>query len=127
MKLLLFHVDSFEYWTTRPTKLAEENPRENNRKENATVVFTAVEPGDTEKVNAAVDEIKKVQGWMHSAEVFIYPYAHLSENLSSKDEAIAVMNSLCEKLGCERAPFGWYKKFTLSVKGHPMSEFSRRI
>ena len=26
-----------------------------------------------------------------------------------------------------KAPFGWYKKFVISCKGHPLSELSRNI
>ena len=127
MKLLLIHASLFEYWTTRPTKLAEANPKEHNKKENLTVVFMAVEPEDLDKLEKAVEEIKQVQEYMHTHEVFIYPYAHLTNTLSSKEEALSVMDSLCNRLSCERAPFGWYKKFNLHAKGHPMSEFSRRF
>lgn len=127
MKLLLIHADSFEYWTTRKTKLAEENPVENIAKENLTVVFTAVEPGDLDKAEAAVSEIKKVMGMQHTSECIIYPYAHLSENLSSPKEAVEVLDHLTKALNCSRAPFGWYKKFHLHAKGHPMAEFSRRL
>jgi len=27
----------------------------------------------------------------------------------------------------KRSPFGWYKAFTISCKGHPLSELSREI
>jgi len=130
MKLLLIHADSFEYWATRKTKIAEalEGPIAENRcVENATVVFTAVEPGDSGKIEQAVAEIRKVMGMQHSAECLLYPYAHLSENLSNPREAVEVLNKMAGNLGCNRAPFGWYKKFHLHAKGHPMAEFSRRL
>ena len=127
MKLLLIHADSFEYWTTRKTKLAEPDPKENQKKENTTVVFTAVEPGDTGKLEQIIIEIKKVMELQHTTTCFLYPYAHLSENLSSPKEAVEVLNRLTEALNCDRAPFGWYKKFNLHAKGHPMAEFSRRL
>ena len=127
MRMLIIHTDLFEYWTTRPTKIAEKDPKEHNRKENITLVMVAVEPGDRGKIDQAVAEIKKVMQWQHTTEAFIYPYAHLSENLSKPEEAVEVLDMLCRELGAERAPFGWYKKFHLHAKGHPMAEFSRRI
>ena len=35
--------------------------------------------------------------------------------------------SLSGKYEVKRAPFGWYKAFTVSCKGHPLSELSRSI
>ena len=34
---------------------------------------------------------------------------------------------LKEKFTVSRAPFGWYKSFNLSCKGHPLSELSREF
>ncbi|HDR53800.1 MAG TPA: hypothetical protein ENN60_04015 [archaeon] len=127
MKLLLIHADAFEYWTERPTKLAEPDPVANLRKENLTVAFVAVEPGDLQKIDLAVAEIHKVLDMQHSKDLLLYPYTHLSETLSSPAEAVQVLKQLADKLGCDRAPFGWYKRFHLQAKGHPMSEFSRRL
>ena len=127
MKMLLIHAKSFEYWARRPTKFAERNIKEHDKKENVTLVMIAVEPGDSEKVERAVEEIKKVMGWQHSREAFIYPYAHLSDNLAKPEEAIRVLDEICKRLKAERAPFGWYKEFVLHARGHAMAEFSRRI
>ena len=127
MKLLLIHADSFEYWTTRPTKLAEPDPVEHLKKTDLTVAFVAVEKGDEAKVEQAAVSVREVMEMQHSKDLLLYPYAHLSENLSSPKEAVEVLRSLADRLGCDRAPFGWYKKFNLHAKGHPMSEFSRRL
>ncbi len=127
MKMLLIHADLLEYWTTRPTKLAEKDAQSHQRIEDALVVFVTVEAGDSRKVPQAVQEIRKVMGWVKCGEAFIYPYAHLSENLSSPGEAIEVLNALSSALGCNRAPFGWYKRFHLHAKGHPLAELSRSI
>ncbi|MBR9680604.1 MAG: hypothetical protein GOU98_02145 [Candidatus Altiarchaeota archaeon] len=127
MRILLIHADLMEYWSTKATKIAEPDFADHKRVENTLVVFTTVEPGDKDKIDAAVSEIKKVLDWVKCEKAFIYPYAHLSENLSSPKEAVLVLNKLTEKLECERAPFGWYKKFNLHAKGHPMAELSRSI
>ena len=116
MKMLLIHADLLEYWTTKPTKIAEPDFSD-----------TTVERDDLPKVKQAADEIQKVMDWVKCKHVFIYPYAHLSENLSSPSEAIEVLNGLTKELNCERAPFGWYKRFNLHAKGHPMAELSRSI
>ncbi|MEM4295763.1 MAG: threonine--tRNA ligase, partial [Candidatus Anstonellales archaeon] len=34
---------------------------------------------------------------------------------------------LAKNIEVKRAPFGWYKAFTISVKGHPLSELSKEI
>ncbi|MBU2503476.1 MAG: threonine--tRNA ligase, partial [Nanoarchaeota archaeon] len=61
--------------------------------------------------------------------VVIYPYAHLSSNLSSPDVASEVLekaeSALAKSFKVVRAPFGYYKEFELKVKGHPLSELSR--
>jgi threonyl-tRNA synthetase len=63
----------------------------------------------------------------------VYPYAHLSSDLSNPKaavEALTAIEEICsrkEGMTVKRAPFGWYKSFTLSCKGHPLSELSRTI
>ena len=57
---------------------------------------------------------------------------HLSSDLASPDIAVTTLKeieTILEKTGFEvkRAPFGWYKSFSLSCKGHPLSELSRTI
>jgi threonyl-tRNA synthetase len=70
---------------------------------------------------------------VHTTRVMLYPYAHLSSDLAPPQTAVrallAVGQGLTERTGLEvhRAPFGWYKSFTLSCKGHPLSELSRTI
>lgn len=127
MRMLLLHSDFIEYETTRKTKIAEETDKKSGRFEEVLVVFTAVEPGDSEKLDKAEAAVREVLGWTKAERVFFYPYAHLSENLSSPAEAVKVLDELCKRFSASRAPFGWYKKFVISVKGHPMAEFSRRI
>ncbi len=63
--------------------------------------------------------------------IVIYPYAHLSSRLERPARAHRVLVGL-ERLVASRwkgrlhrAPFGWYKRFTIRVKGHPLAELSR--
>ncbi|HEC72533.1 MAG TPA: threonine--tRNA ligase [Thermoplasmatales archaeon] len=62
----------------------------------------------------------------------LYPYAHLSSNLASPKKAQEILVEIEYKLRNEnfnvkRSPFGWYKAFKISCKGHPLSELSREI
>src|SRR5438445_11128394 len=62
----------------------------------------------------------------------VYPYAHLSTSLASREPAISILKALEEKLAqkgyeVSRSPFGWYKSFTITAKGDPLSELSRTI
>ncbi|MGC9096474.1 MAG: threonine--tRNA ligase [Infirmifilum sp.] len=137
MKLLLIHAKSFEYEAREKALEGAEDidGRRVGKAENALVVFVTVEEGDSSDpgvVSAAVREIEDVFRRVKASEVVVYPYAHLSENLASPGEALAILKSiesqLSEKgLKTQRAPFGWYKRFTLDCYGHPLSELSRSI
>jgi len=76
-------------------------------------------------------EIKKLAGQVKTERIMLYPYAHLSSELAKPLVAVDVLKKLEENLSCDyevkRAPFGWYKAFTVSCKGHPLSELSRTI
>lgn len=136
MKILLLHCDYIKY---KPLKTALKNPEElseNQKKEQeikeCLVVLTAVEKGDSiESVSSYVDNIKDVAKQVKAKNVVLYPYAHLSKNLSAPDIAINVMKEaeieLKKSFKVKRAPFGYYKEFELKVKGHPLSELSREI
>ncbi|MGC8835387.1 MAG: threonine--tRNA ligase [Infirmifilum sp.] len=137
MKLLLIHAKSFEYEAREKALEGAEDidGRRVGKAENALVVFVTVEEGDSSDpgvVSAAVREIEDVFRRVKASEVVVYPYAHLSENLASPGEALAILKSiesqLSEKgLKTQRAPFGWYKRFALDCYGHPLSELSRSI
>jgi len=117
----------------KATKIAEKIDEDQKSKsiEEPLVVFTAVEKGDDEDVvDKAVKEIRDTAEKVGAKRVVIYPYAHLSSNLSSPDLAVKLLKLMEAKLldfEVYRAPFGWYKAFRISCKGHPLSELSREI
>ena len=136
MRLLLIHSDYIEYEAKKKTKMAEECSVLSDREDEALTVFCAVESIDEEDLDGVVlqgiEEIKKTAGQVNVNKLLIYPYAHLSSDLSSPETAITVLNSLktgleTEGYAVKRAPFGWYKSFRLSCKGHPLSELSKTI
>ena len=138
MQILLIHSDFIEYETKKSTPVAEkiDDDLKKGRMEEVLTVFVAVEKSDEDQIeNAAgktVVEIKKVTEQVKTNRVMLYPYAHLSSNLSSPKAAVETLKKieiLLKEASFEvkRAPFGWYKSFTIKCKGHPLSELSRTI
>ncbi|MDI6655254.1 MAG: threonine--tRNA ligase [Candidatus Hydrothermarchaeota archaeon] len=137
MKILLIHADYLEYKVESKTKVAEEISEElkTQRTDEVLVAFIAVEKADEEgpekAVKQASEEITSVYGEVKAKNIFIYPYAHLSSSLAKPNIAVKILKDLeallKEKYPVKRAPFGWYKSFQLSCKGHPLSELSREI
>ncbi len=138
MKVLYIHADHMEYEVKKETKLAEklEGEHKGLRMEEVLVVFTSVEKADEADQNgvvaAATKDIVDVCQKVKTNRVMLYPYAHLSPSLASKEPAIEILKKLETSLrgsGMEihRSPFGWYKAFDLKCKGHPLSELSREI
>jgi threonyl-tRNA synthetase len=138
LQLLFIHSDYIEYEAKEKTRIAEEleDARKRERIEEALVVFVAVESGDAANaryiVERAAEETRSIVEKVNAERVVLYPYAHLSSELASPEQSIEILGELAEYLhasGMEvkRAPFGWYKSFTLRCKGHPLSELSRKI
>ncbi|MCZ7356654.1 MAG: threonine--tRNA ligase [Candidatus Methanoperedens sp.] len=138
MQILLIHSDYIEYETKRSTPVAEKigDELKKGRMEEALTVFLAVEKNDEENIEyvarQTADEIKKVTEQVKTNRVMLYPYAHLSSSLASPKTAVEALRKLEELLKeaqfeVKRAPFGWYKSFTIKCKGHPLSELSRTI
>jgi threonyl-tRNA synthetase len=113
--------------------IAEDADKKEVRLEEIVVLFTAVEKGDDKAVaQKAVDEVQAYLAKQKVNRILIYPYAHLSSNLANAADAlktVKAMESCAREKGIEtyRAPFGWNKQFTISIKGHPLAEQSRAI
>ena len=136
MRLLLLHVDYIDYAVKKATKYAEtvDDSLKQGRMEEALAVFVAAERGDKEATDVvardAADAIRDVAIKVGTEKVVLYPYAHLSSDLASPKNAIELLKKiegLLVGLHVLRAPFGWYKSFSLKCKGHPLSELSRTI
>jgi threonyl-tRNA synthetase len=111
--------------------IAEEAEEKENRVEEVVVLFTAIEEGDnTQTGRKAIDDVRAFLGKQKTNRVLIYPFAHLSSKLSQPSEALKIikdMEAYSKEKGIEtyRAPFGWNKQFTISIKGHPLAEQAR--
>ena len=139
MRMLLIHSDYLEYEVKdkalkNPEPISEEQKK--GRMEEVLAVFMSVEKADEtnpdEVVEKAVAEIKDVASQVKADRIFVYPFAHLSSELAKPDVALKVLQGIEERLKEEgfevkRAPFGYYKAFKLSCKGHPLAELSRTI
>jgi len=137
MKLLLIHSDYIEYEVkTKAIKTPEDITKKHDRFEEALTVFTAVEKidekGPSQVVKQAVEEITKTADLLKVKNIMLYPYAHLSSDLAGPKKAQEILVEIEYELSqknynVKRSPFGWYKAFKISCKGHPLSELSREI
>ncbi len=132
MKVLQQHVDFIEYEPIeKEIRYAEDIEKKKYKVENCLVLFTCVEEDDNENlVKEAVKEIVESSNKLKVKKILIYPYAHLSQNLADPEIALNLLIKMEEeikkkKLEVYRAPFGWNKKFTLSLKAHPLAETLR--
>lgn len=132
MRILQLHSDFIEYEPIeKEIASAEEAEKKKYRFENILVLFTSAEKGDDESVaKKAIEEVKSFLENIKANKILIYPFAHLSSDLARQADALKVikeMESQAKKMKIEtyRAPFGWNKKLSLSIKGHPLAEQSR--
>lgn len=146
VRILLLHCDHAEY---RPIKkeirLAEDVEPKPDSIDDGAVAFVTVEAGDDDDGAAAVDaaaaEIAKSLGRIGCRRLLLYPYAHLGTNLAPPAAALAALRDLEERVRAalsapdreegaggppdvRRAPFGWTKSYSISVKAHPLAEHS---
>lgn len=138
MRILLIHSDYLNYNVKNKTPVAEEieDAKKQGAFDESLVVFTAVEKDDENNpqgiVKNLVKEVIKTNDQVKAENIVLYPYAHLSSSLSSPKVAVQVLKDaeealVGEGLNVKRVPFGWYKAFEISCKGHPLSELSRTI
>ena len=90
------------------------------------VALVSVEKGDGKlAARAAMAAVKEAMSKVGCARLLLYPYAHLSSELAPPREAREVLDSMASEAGgieLHRAPFGWTKSYSVSVKGHPLAE-----
>lgn len=139
MRLLLIHADRISFEAKKAIKnLAEDldDTGETNELTDALVAFCTIESGDEADPDGVVEnafkEIKNHADQVKVDKVFVYPYAHLSDDLAPPKMAAETTRKLEARLQQEgyetrRAPFGWYKAFNLEAKGHPLAELSRTV
>ena len=135
MKLITLHSDYIKFTPKKAAiKEAEKVKEKPTTVRNCLVVLIAVEKSDESNALASkqlVQEIVDVASQVKVKNIVLYPYAHLSSELGEASKALKILKNtekiLSRKFKVTRAPFGWYKAFEISVKGHPLAELSRTI
>ena len=132
MRILQLHSDFMVFKPIKKEiKLAEEAKKQENRIEDAVVLFTAIEKNDDlSLVNEAIEELHIFLKNLKVNRILIYPFAHLSNNLADPSSALKLLKEMerqakRKKILTFRAPFGRTKQFTIAIKGHPLAEQSR--
>ncbi len=139
MRVLFLHCDFLEYEVKeKALPSVEDLPagQERGRIEDALVCFISAEKEDEADPEGVAREARKniqeVASQVKASRVAIYPYAHLSSSLAASEPAkriFALLGEVLRDAGFDvlSSPFGYYKSFKVSVKGHPLSELSREI
>ena len=134
LRILQLHSNFIEYEVIeKEVAIAEEYEKEKQRLEELAVLFTCIEEGDDEDVaKRAIKETKSSLDKLKVNRILIYPYAHLSNTLAKPADALKIIKAMekrAKEMGIEtyRTPFGWCKKFSISIKGHPLAEQLRVV
>ncbi len=131
VRILELDSDNIKYEAVSPEAEVYEEPEEKSVSVNeALLVMISVEEGDTNEVaDTAIKDIEKFLKQLGRKNVMLYPYAHLSNNLARPKEAMAIINHMYKSISKDfkvyKAPFGWTKKPTFAIKGHPLAEQAR--
>ncbi|MDQ1281138.1 MAG: threonyl-tRNA synthetase [Thermoproteota archaeon] len=132
MRILQLHSNFIEYEPVeKEVSVAESVERKKTRLEEIVVLFVAVEADDNEELaRRAIDDVKSFLEKLKVNKILIYPYAHLASNLAKPSLALKLIREMEgyareREIEAYRAPFGWNKQFTISIKGHPLAEQSR--
>lgn len=137
MRLLLLHASRLAYELTQKTSLAEEITEDQRKADigECLAVYVTVEAGDPGNMALSIEgtckEIKAVYGKVDPKRIVLNPFAHLSKDLASPQEALSAMKLLEEALSKEyevlRCPSGWYKRIFVDNKGHPLAALGRTV
>ncbi len=124
-------VNNITYEPIAPeASIYEDVKREKVSLDNVLVIFVSVEKGDTEQTaDQAARDTEEFMAKLARDRVLVYPFAHLSNNLEAPAEAMRLLERIHSRLARNhdsvKAPFGWTKKMSIDIKGHPLAEQSR--
>jgi len=135
MKILCLHCNHIRYEATKKAiKEPEQIDKKSGGAKNCLVIFMAVEKRDESapenSVKRLLKEIKDIAEKVKTKSIVLYPYVHLTNTPSSPKTALRVLDlaeSGLKGFTVSRSPFGWYKRFEIDVKGHPLAELSREF
>lgn len=137
MRLLMFHVDAF---TAEPTergrsKVVDAAPESVSIAEGL-VVFAACERQDEAEPAAvagrAVAAIVDIAKRLGARTVVLHSFSHLFVELSSAPVAREILDGVQRQLeeqgyAVSQTAFGYFNRFELRAKGHPLSRVARQV
>src|SRR5665647_1024924 len=100
MRTLYIHADYIEFETKKPTPVAEKIPDDQHkgRAEEVLVAFTTVEKQDQENLEEvaelAVKNLLDILTKVKAERVMLYPYAHLSSELSDPETGKKMLRTM---------------------------------
>ena len=143
MQLLLIHSHGFEWKVTEKAIKDPESSKDVSLKyktsDSVLITFISVEEPDISDIDHIVEqagmEIQAALKDVGEKQLILYPWVHLAKTtpanpnaaLSSMKKLEKYLRTNFEDLDIIRAPFGYYKGFTLNCKGHALAERSKEI
>ncbi|HZS03105.1 MAG TPA: threonyl-tRNA synthetase editing domain-containing protein [Chloroflexota bacterium] len=138
MRLLILHVDRFAYTVTDAarSRLREEIAAPTHAVEEALLALASVEREDAaapdEVAERAAAEIAGLARQLGVARIVLHPFAHLFGEPAPPAVAVAVLDATKARLAetgldVHRSPFGWFTRWDLQAKGHPLSRVGRIV
>ena len=138
MRLLIVHVDRFAYTVAAPTRSALREPVSAATHEvaEALLVLASVEEEDEARPAAvahlASAELERLARQLGVTRLVLHPFAHLFGEPASPPRAVELLDqvkALLVSAGLEvhRSPFGWFTRWDLQAKGHPLSRVARLV
>jgi threonyl-tRNA synthetase len=138
MRLLVLHVDRFAYTVTDRTRsrLTEPVAEPSFAVEEALVALASVEREDEtdpeEVARLAADELQGLARQVGATRLVLHPFAHLFGEPSAPAVAVAALDLVRDHLqatglAVHRSPFGWFTRWDLQAKGHPLSRVARIV
>ena len=138
MRLLILHVDRFEYTITEPGRspLREPITAPSYVLQDGLLALASVERVDSEApaavaTNAAL-ELALLAHQLGANQLVLHPFAHLFGDPAPPAVALPLLDDIAARLAdaglaVHRSPFGWFTRWDLQAKGHPLSRVGRTI
>ncbi len=132
MKILQLDVNKIEFKLIKPeSEVYEKSDKLEFLIDDILVLLISIEKNDSIAVaKKAIEDAVSFMDKLKRKKLILYPFAHLSNNLESPDNALKIfkhMKQIASEFDIElySAPFGWNKQLSIAIKGHPLAEQSR--
>ncbi len=129
--MLQLDVDRIAYQLIKPeSSVYEQSEDKSVSIDDAVAMLISIESGDNDGIAAkAVDDTVDYMRKNKRQRLVVYPFAHLSNDLAKPDAAMRLIALMADKarasVEVKKAPFGWNKKLSIDIKGHPLAEQAR--